>query len=161
MSKKYIYKIKCKFKKNSDLLLKYGFAKYEDDLGEEKLFAMPINLPENGTIFQYLKHAMEKIYINATEEEKHTDFKNYEFKEFINEKGKKDCELLINDSIRDEFSKANLCFYENGEGAWCLFINAPDHVQYYNAITLEESCKDIIDNLINLKIIYKARNKIQ
>ena len=161
MSKQYLYKIKYKFKKNPDLLLQYGFSKFEDELGEETLYAMPIVLPENGSIFQYLKRSMEKIYTYATSEERKTDFKNYEFKEILTEKQQKDFDLVITDEIKNEFNKAQLCFYDNGEGAWCLFINAPDNVQYYNAITLEESCADTINTLLDLKIIYKARNRVK
>jgi len=161
MSKQYLYKIKYKFKRKPDLLLQYGFSKFEDELGEETLYAMPIVLPENGSIFQYLKRSMEKIYTYATSEERKTDFKNYEFKEILTEKQQKDFDLVITDEIKNEFNKAQLCFYDNGEGAWCLFINAPDHVQYYNAKTLEEECGDIISKLVEAKIIYKGRNRIR
>lgn len=159
MSKQYLYKVKYKFKKKPDLLLSLGFSKYEDELGEEVLYAMPISLPQNGSIFAYLKRSLEKIYTYATSEERKTDFKDYEFKEILTEDQKKDYELVLTDSLIKEFTQAQLCLYDNGEGAWCLFINAPDHVQYYNALTLEESCGDIVSKLVEAKVIYKARNR--
>ena len=159
MSKQYLYKIKYKFKKKPDLLLSFGFAKFEDELGEEVLYAMPISLPQNGSIFAYLKRSLEKIYTYATSEERKTDFKDYEFKEILTEDQKKDYELVLTDSLIKEFTQAQLCLYDNGEGAWCLFINAPDHVQYYNALTLKESCGDIVSKLVEAKVIYKARNR--
>ena len=161
MAKKYLYKVKYNFKKNPDKLLNYGFSKYEDDLGEETLYAMPIILPEGGSIYEYLKRALEKIYTYATSEERENDFKDYHFVEILTEKQQRDYKLIVNDKIKDEFTKAQLCFYDAGEGAWCLFINAPDRVQYYNAVTLEESCGDIIAKLVELKIIYKVRNRIK
>lgn len=164
MSKQYLYKVKHKFIKKPDLLLENGFSLYEDEVGEEKIYSMPIVLPENGSIFGYLKRALEKIYTYATTEERQTDFKNYEFKKVLKvEKGipKDDYELQVTEDIRKEFTKAQLCFYDSGEGAWCLFINAPDHVQYYNTLTLEESCSDVIEKLVKAKVIYKARNRIK
>lgn len=164
MSKQYLYKVKHKFIKKPDLLLENGFSLYEDEQGEEKLYSMPIVLPENGSIFEYLKRALEKIYIHATSEERRTDFGNYEFKKVLKvEKGipKDDYELQITNDIREEFTKAQLCCYTSGEGSWYLFINAPDHVQYYNAITLEESCKSVIEKLVNLGVVYKVRNRIK
>ena len=161
MAKQYLYKIKHKFKKKPDLLLEYGFSLYEDESGEEKIYSIPIVLPENGSIFGYLKRALEKIYTYATTEERQTDFKDYEFKEILTEKQQRDYELQITDDIRKEFTQAQLCFYDNGEGAWCLFINAPDHVQYYITLTLEESCSDVIEKLVKAKVIYKARNRIK
>lgn len=161
MAKQYLYKIKYKFKKKPDLLLSCGFSQYEDEAGEETLYAMPIVLPENGSIFNYLKRALEKIYTYATSEERKTDFKNYKFNEILTEKQQKDYELQITDEIRSDFTKAQLCCYDNGDGAWCLFINAPDNVQYYNALTLEESCGDVIEDLVKAKVIYKARNRMK
>lgn len=161
MAKQYLYKVKYKFKKKPDLLLEYGFSLYEDEAGEEKVYSIPIVLPENGSIFAYLKRALEKIYTYATTEERQNDFKDYEFKEILTEKQQKDYELQITDDIRKEFTQAQLCCYDNGEGAWCLFINAPDQVQYYNTLTLEESCGDVIDKLVKAKVIYKARNRFK
>lgn len=160
MSKKYLYKVKYNHKKR-DSLLKYGFSKFEDDLGEETLYAQPIELTENGSIFAYLKRAIEKIYTHATTEERETDFKNYEFTEIVDENGKKDYLLTVTDDIKKEFTQAQLCVYDSGEGAWCLFINAPDRVQYYNATTLEEECGEIIAKLVELGVIYKVRNRIK
>ena len=161
MSKQYLYKIKYKFKKKPDLLLKFGFSKYEDELGEEVLYAMPIILPENASIFAYLKRSLEKIYTYATSEERQTDFKDYEFKEILTEKQQKDYDLVITDAIRKEFTQAQLCCYDSGDGEWCLFINAPDHVQYYNADTLDKECGDLIQKLIEANVIYKKRNRIK
>lgn len=159
MSKQYLYKIRFKFKKHPDLLLENGFSLYEDEAGEEKLYSMPIVLPESSSIFKYLKRSLEKIYTYATTEERQTDFKDYEFKEILTEKQRKDYDLQITDEIRKEFTEAQLCCYDSGEGAWCLFINAPDHVQYYNTVTLDEDCGDVITKLIKAKVIYKARNR--
>lgn len=159
MAKNYLYKVKYNFKKKTDPLLRFGFSKYTDELGEETLFSMPIVLPENGSIFQYLKRSLEKIYTYATTEERQADFSDYEFVEILTEKQQRDYNLVITDAIRNELTKAQLCCYDSGEGAWCLFINAPDHVQYYNAITLEESCGEIINELVRAGVIYKARNR--
>lgn len=161
MAKNYLYKIKYNFKRNPDKLLNYGFSKYEDELGEETLYAMPIVLPDNGSIFEYLKRSLEKIYTYATSEERLNDFTGYCFVEILTEKQQRDYKLVVTDEIKKDFTEAQLCFYDSGEGAWCLFINAPDHVQYYNAITLEESCGDIIAKLVEEKLIYKVRNRIR
>ncbi|MCR4661650.1 MAG: hypothetical protein K5765_06615 [Clostridia bacterium] len=157
--KQYLYKIQRKFQKNPELLLQYGFSKFSDESGEEVIYAMPIVLTQTGSIFNYLKRSLEKIYTYATSEERKTDFKDFEFKEILTEKQQKDYELVITDSIRLEFTKAELCCYDNGEGMWCLFINAPDHVQYYNTVTLDEECSEIINKLIEAKVIYKKRNR--
>ena len=161
MAKRYLYKVKYKFKRKPDLLLSYGFSQYKDEAGEETLYAQPIILKENGSIFAYLKRALEKIYTYATSEERKNDFNNYEFKEILTEKQKRDYELVITDEIRKDFTQAQLCCYDAGEGCWCLFINAPDRVQYYNATTLEEECGDLINKLVEAKVIYKARNRIK
>ena len=165
MAKQYLYKVKYNFKKKSDPLLRFGFSKYEDDLGEETIFAMPIVLPESGSIFAYLKGALEKIYENATTEEREEDFCNFKFEKVVkvSDKGvpKDGYNLVITDDIRNQLTKAQLCCYNAGEGAWCLFINAPDNIQYYNAITLEESCGEIINELVKAGVIYKVRNRIK
>ena len=161
MPKKYLYKVNYNIKKNPDKLLEYGFSFYRDELGEESLYAQPIVLTENGSIFAYLKRAVEKIYTHATSEERATDFKDYEFTEILTEDQKRDYVLTVTDEIKSDFTKAQLCVYDGGEGAWCLFINAPDHVQYYNALTLEEECKPIIDRLVEHRIIRKVRNRIK
>ena len=159
--KQYLYKIQKKLQRHPDQLLSFGFSKFEDELGEETLYAMPIVLPENGSIFAYLKRSLEKIYTYATSEERKTDFSEYEFKEILTEKQQRDYELIVTEEIKNEFTKAQLCLYDNGEGKWCLFVNAPDHVQYYNALTLEQECGDIIAKLVEAKVIYKAKNRIR
>lgn len=159
--KKYLYKITYPFKKSQNKLLEYGFSFYKDELGEESLYAQPIVLPETGSIFAYLKRAVEKIYTHATTEERQADFKDYEFTEILTEDQKRDYVLTVTDDIKKEFTQAQLCVYTSGEGAWCLFINAPDRVQYYNAKTLEEECKGVIDKLLEYKVIRKARNRIK
>lgn len=159
--KEYLYKVQKKLQKHPEMLLSSGFSKFEDESGEETLYAMPIVLPETGSIFAYLKRSLEKIYTYATTEERQNDFKNFHFQEILTEKQQKDYVLTVTEEIKQDFTKAQLCCYDNGEGQWCLFVNAPDHVQYYNAKTLEEECGDIVAKLVEAKVIYKAKNRIK
>ena len=50
-------------------------------------------------------------------------------------------------------------FYTNGLGKNQLFINAPDHNQYFNSLVLDECAGEFINELLKDKIIYKAKVK--
>ena len=147
--KNYVYKIKHNFKKHPELLASYGFNPYQAEGEEEIIYALPIVLKEDSSIFQYLKKAFEKVHAKATDEEKERDFKNYNFTS-------KTHKLILTKAIRKEFSECQLCFANDGLGAWTLFINAPDRVEYYNTVVLDECIKDIIDKFLKDKVIYKA-----
>ena len=155
---KYIYKLKSKFKKKPELLAKYGFNPYvsENEEDNEVIYAVPIVLSEDSSIFKYLKRAVEKIYSKATTAERE-EFKGLEFQEILTEKQQRDYLLVMTDEIRKEMSECQLCIPNSGLGEWCLFINAPDRIEYYNTDVLNECAKDIIDQLLKDKAIYKSR----
>lgn len=152
----HIYKIKHKFKKKPELLEKYGFIPYKSDDDEEIIYAQKVVLNEETYIFKYLKRAMEKIYTYATSEERQKDFSAYTFNEILTEKQQRDYDLVITDQIRKEFSECQICFANSGLGAWSLFINAPDMVEYYNTEVVKESAPDLIEFLLKEKVIYKT-----
>ena len=155
---KHVYKICTKFKKHPELLTKkYGFIPYQAEGEEEIIYARGIKLSEDNSIFKYLKRCMEKIYMKATTAEREADFKDYEFKEILTPDQKRDYELVLTDSIRKEFSECQICFANNGLGAWTMFINAPDRVEYYNTEVIDECASDIIKLLLIERVIYRAK----
>ena len=146
----YVYKVKHKFVKKPELLARLGFNPYTDGDGDV-VIAKPLVLPFDCGIVKNTKRLFERFYKDATAEEKEKDFKDFEFNE--------DGSVVVTPEIRKEWTECQICFYANGLGKNQLFINAPDHNQYFNAIVLDECAKHIVDELMGNKVIYKARVK--
>lgn len=155
--KTYLYKLKHKYTKEYNLLTKYGFLPYKDEAEEETFYSIPIKLNKDGAIYKYLVRALEKIYTHATTEERESDFKEYEFTEILNENQERDYKITITPELEKELTECQLCIVDKNIGANCLFINAPDKVEYYSTTDLDENCKEIIDRLIEDKVIYKKK----
>lgn len=145
--KEYIYKIKHPYIKKSFLLSKFGFNPYEDEDGE-LLIAKPLILPFECGIVKNTKRLFEVFYKEATDEEKENDFKEFSFND--------DGTVIITDELKKEWTECQLCFYTDGVGKNQLFINAPDHNQYFNKIVLDECAKKDIEILLENNVIYKA-----
>lgn len=145
----YVYQIEHKFKRNMDVLRKYGFEKYVDEDGEEIIYAKRIVLPIESSIVTHLKTVFERIYKSANEEEK-KEFEDYSFT--------KNGKLKLTKNVKKEFSECQLCVSVNSDvGKYTLFINAPDKIEYYSVDVLDECVKDIIEQLKQEKIIYKKK----
>ena len=153
-----IYKVKSKFKKNPDLLLKYGFSIGNIEGEEDNIFACPITIKEVSCVFKILKRALEAIYTEATTEERKKDFKNYEFKEILTEKQERGYELVLTDELRKEFTELYLCFVDRGVDSWILFINTNAAV-FYAAQTLYECVPELITWLLKEGVIYKTKTR--
>lgn len=147
--KEYVYKINHKFIKHPILLTKYGFNPYTGEDGEDLIVAKPITIDIDSSISKSSKNLIEYFYKHAEEEEKETDFKEYKFY--------KNGKLILNKQIKEQLTKCQLCFYTNDVGAFELFINAPDHNQYFNATVLDEHIKKEIDYLLSEKVIYRKK----
>lgn len=146
----YVYKVTHKFVKKPELLAQFGFNPYTDEDGEV-VIAKPLILPFDCGIVKNTKRLFERFYKEATDEEKEKDFKDFEFNE--------DGTVVVTPEIEREWTECQICFYTNGVGKNQLFINAPDHNQYFNVIVLNECAKHIVNELIDNKVIYKARVK--
>lgn len=146
----YVYKLKHKFVKKPELLEEFGFNKYVDDDGEV-VIARPLTLPFECGIVKTTKKLFEHFYKEATEEEKKNDFKDFCFNE--------DGTVSVTPKMQKEWTECQVCFYATGIGKNQLFINAPDHNQYFNKIVLDECAKHVIDDLIKNKVIYRTRVK--
>lgn len=146
----YVYKVTHKFVKKPELLARFGFNPYTDEDGEV-VIAKPLVLSFDCGIVKNTKRLFERIYKEATEEEKEKDFKDFEFNE--------DGTVVVTPEMEKEWTECQICFYTNGLGKNQLFINAPDHNQYFNVIVLDECAKHIVNELIDNKVIYKARVK--
>ena len=145
----YVYRMKIKSVKKIRLLEKLGFNLYKDEDGEE-VVAKPIVLPFECGIVKNTKKLFEHFYKEATEEEKE-DFKDFDFNE--------DGTVVITPEIKKEWTECQICFYTNGLGKNQLFINAPDHNQYFNSLVLDECAGEFINELLKDKMIYKAKVK--
>ena len=145
----YVYRMKIKSVKKIRLLEKLGFNLYKDEDGEE-VVAKPIVLPFACGFVKNTKKLFEHFYKEATEEEKE-DFKDFDFNE--------DGTVVITPEIKKEWTECQICFYTNGLGKNQLFINAPDHNQYFNSLVLDECAGEFINELLKDKIIYKAKVK--
>lgn len=146
----YVYKLTHKFVKKPALLEHFGFHPYADDDGEV-VIAKPLILPFDCGIVKNTKRLFERFYKEATEEEKEKDFKDFQFNE--------DGTVVVTPEMEKEWTECQICFYVNGVGKNQLFINAPDHNQYFNKIVLDECARHIVNELIDNKVIYKARVK--
>lgn len=146
--KTYIYKLKSKYAKNKDLLLNYGFnyCKTDEDVAES-YYVMPIKLKKDNPITDYLIKVFEKIYSKADDEQK-KEFNEYTFTE--------DGRVVFDERLEKEFTECELCVSDNYEDIDknVLFINAPDKITYYNTEILSKCIPDIINKLLEYKIIY-------
>lgn len=145
--KEYVYKIAHKFSKNPFALEALGFTPFADEDGE-MVIAKRITLPFECGIVKNTRRLFERFYKDASEEEKSEDFKDYSFNE--------DGTVVVTDELKKEWTECQLCFYLDGTGKNQLFINAPDHNQYFNKAVLDECVKDEVKALIGKKAIYKA-----
>lgn len=146
----FIYRLKSKYAKHPELLEEYGFNPYTNDEDDEIVYAKAIKLPRECKIVNYLIMALEKCYKYAKTEEEKKEFENYSFT--------KNGKLRTTKKVLEEFTKCQLCVVDRGLGKNCLFINAPDRLEYYNSADLDECCGEIIERLIKEKVIYKKRN---
>lgn len=174
MAKTYIYKIKRKFKKNPEILTTLlGFIPYQESSDKEfeseaekeawlsdveTIYARGIILSQDTDIFKHLVRVLEKMYMKATtEERKEFDASNIKFNEIINDKQQRDYKLILTEQIIKDFTECQICFANKGTGAWSLFINAPDNVEYYSTDVVDQCAPDVVELLKKEGVIYKAR----
>ena len=149
--KEYVYKIKHKYVKKPHLLEPFGFNLFIDEEDGEQVIAAPLILPFDCGIVKNTKRMFEVFYRDATDKEKEEDFKDYQFNE--------DGTVVITEELKKEWTECQICFYHQGVGKNQLFINAPDHNQYFNKIVLDECAKEVVDVLLKNDVIYKAKIK--
>ena len=147
MKNEHTYKIVHKYLKRPQLLERFGFAPFADESGET-VVAKPLKLPFDCGIVKNTKRLFETFYKDATDEEKAEDFKDFRFNE--------DGTAVVTPEMEKEWTECQLCFYPNGVGKNQLFINAPDHNQYFNKLVLDECAKADIEELLANKVIYKS-----
>lgn len=154
-----VYKLMSKVRKHPEILLKYGFNYYEDDDNEVRVFAHPILLKEDNSLFIQCVRFLEHCYEEATSEEREKDFKDFEFKLELQENQQNAWRLVLNEDLIKEFSQAQLCVTvdKRVDGSTFLFINSPIQNAYYNAETIRECANDIVQKLVENKIIYERR----
>ena len=145
----YVYKIKHKFVKKPYLLEQFGFNLFKDEEEGEELMAAPLVLPMDCGIVKNTKRLFERFYKDATDKEKEEDFKDFEFNE--------DGTVVVTEQMKKEWTECQVCFYLKGTGKNQLFINAPDHNQYFNKLVLDECAKPVVDVLLQNSIIYKGK----
>lgn len=146
--KEYVYKIKHKFIKKTFLLEQFGFHPYIDEDGES-VIARPLILPFDCGIVKNTKKLFENFYKKATDKEKEEDFKDFSFND--------DGTAVVTDEMKKEWTECQLCFYLTGVGKNQLFINAPDHNQYFNKLVLDECAEKEVKLLLDNNVIYKAK----
>lgn len=145
--KEHVYKIGHKFAKSPHLMSAYGFSPYQDDDGE-MVIAAPLILPADCGIVKNTKRLFERFRKDASDEEREADFSRYSFNE--------DGTVVMTEELTKEWTECQICFYADGVGRNQLFINAPDHNQYFNSIVLDECAPGIVARLLGDKVIYKA-----
>lgn len=141
----YVYKIKSKFLKQKNPLIKYGFNLYCDENGEKTVYAIGIKIPINSTVVKYIIKELETSYnkyVLSEDKEK--------IKEHFDNNGK----IILSDETQKELTECQLCFYANDN---TLFVNAPNGYEYANVEILNECCQAIIKNLLKDKIIYARK----
>ena len=155
-----VYKLVSKYRKNPDLLLEHGFNYYESDEKDVKLYAIPILLTQDSPLFTQCVKFMEKIYEEATSEQRKEDFKDFTFKLELQPDQHNEWRLQLTDDLIQEFSQAQICVViEKGvEDSTLLFVNSPLKDPYYNAQTIKETAPEIIDELLKEKVIYERRH---
>lgn len=155
----HVYKLISKARKHPEILFNYGFNYYEDDDQEVKVFACPIILSQENPLFIQCVRFLENCYEEATSDERKTDFKDFEFKLVLQENQQNAWKLVLNDDLIKEFSQAQLCVAidKKVEGGTFLFINSPIQNAYYNAQTIRECAGDVLNKLLEDKIVYERR----
>ena len=158
-----VYKLMSKVRKHPEILLneKYGFQYFEDEDQEVKVFAQPITLKEDNQLFTQCVRYLEKCYEEATTEEREKDFKDFEFKLELQEDQHNVWRLVLTEDLKKEFSQAQLCVCvdKRVEGGTLLFINSPLQDAYYNAQTIRECAGEIVQKLLDDKLIYEKKQR--
>lgn len=154
----YVYKIKHKFVKARGYLERreieqFGFVPYKADDDEELFYALGVKLKENSDLFSRVIQVVEQIFKHATDEQKQEDFELYNFD--------KDGKMILSEENKKEFTECQLCFSVNGKFSNVLFINAPDGLEYYDTEILKTHIPDVINFLLEQKVIYKAKSKLE
>jgi hypothetical protein len=142
--KEYVYKLKRKYRRNPELLARFGFLPYEDEEGKDRVMAKPLTLPFECGIVKNTKRLFEFFRKDAEE----GDFDDYEFNE--------DGTVVVTDEMRKEWTECQLCVYVDGLGKGQLFINAPDSNQYFNTAVLDECAKEQVEELLKADIVHKT-----
>lgn len=155
----YVYKVKHGFLKKKDDTIKLfdvGFSLFKTEDGEEEIYALPFALKRDSVLVKKIITTIEHLYEKATTEEREKDFTDFKFERVLNEDQTESEKLVVTDELYDEFTKAQICLGESG----LLFINT-GIAMYFNAEVLSNEAPDIVNYLIEHKVIYrkKARAK--
>ena len=151
----YIYKLKKRYQKNPEVLLNYGFQYFEDEEGKEKIFAHNLKISPDNPLFKQCILFLEHVYNGATTEERERDFCDFEFRLELQEDQSNKWKLVMNDDLAKEFAICELCVSVNRKDRdfGILFINSPLQDAHFNYKTLQECAPELINNLLNDKII--------
>lgn len=157
--KRYVYKLTTSYAKHPEKLLDYGFSLYEatEEAGEGIYFYV-INLKldkEALPVKRIIKH-LSTVYTKATDEEKKEIVKELGDHFTFNKKDKRYQWKPIKKDYED-ICKAQLCVCGFGTTRNLLFINAADKTEYYDAEIMRQMVANIIDKLLDEKIIYEKR----
>lgn len=148
----YFYKVKHKFvklrKKGYREIENFGFNLYKDEEGNDEIYAISIVLKPDNHIVVHAKKIIEHFYKEATEEQRKEDFSEFEFA---------DNEIVMNEKALELLTRTQLCFSVKGKTANILFVNGTDAREYYSVETLDECAKEMINYLLENKVIYKTK----
>lgn len=139
--KNYVYKITKKGQKDLTVFNNYGFylcQSANENETIENIYAKSIKLNVDNPIFKKERKIIQQCYDKANEQERKKDFSG-----FPEENEKELCNVY-------------LCFADNGFASYMLFINSSIMYEYYNTNVIDKSCKELIDRLIQDKLIRKV-----
>ena len=157
--KAYVYKLTSKYRKHPELLLEFGFQYYEDEEHEVSVFAVPLKISQDNPLFKQCVAFLEHVYAEATTEERERDFQGFEFRKELQPDQHNVDKLILNDQLIDEFSSCALCVSidKNVQDKCFLFINSPLQDAHYNHETIRECAPELVDKLLQNKVIYARR----
>ncbi len=157
----YIYKIKSKYVKRPELLLRFGFLKFEGE--DEVIFARRLKLPEDSLLAVGLVKQIEFLYERSTTPEREEwEMSGYNFTEVLEPNQSTHFSLLMTDAIKEEITEAQLCVSLSELDKGCMFVNGPNKIAYYNVGVYEqcgEDLKVLISHLLMDGVIYRKKMK--
>lgn len=139
--KNYVYKITKKGQKNQDVFENYDFwlcESVKDDEDIERIFAKSITINKDNPIYLKERKIMQHCYDVASKKDREKDFVGFPEK------------------VESELCSVHLCFASKGFASYTLFINSSIAYEYYNTNVIDKCCKEVIEQLLQAKLIRKA-----
>ena len=164
--KRYVYKLNFKYAKNPELLLEHGFSLYKPEDEPEvvpqnyngvfvRFYAINLVLDRDSLpVKRIIKH-VNTVYKKATEKEKKEIDDSGMI--FVYDPKEKRSLWAPTDKDFEDITKAQLCVCNIGDTRNLLFINAADKTEYYDAEIMRKMVGNIIDKLLEDKVIYQKK----